>query len=316
MAAAGAFHARGWHATSVCGTFAAALAAGKCGVLTEAQLAAGLGLAGSFASGIQEFLHDGSWSKRVHAGWAAHAGIVAAAFARGGFAGPASILEGRVGLYRTFLDRPPDARPFETLGRVWETLNIGFKPYPCCHYLHAYIDCALELQRRHGFGVNAIEAVECLIAPGQVPIVCEPQEAKLRPRTAYDAQFSLPYVVAAAFLDGGVGLETFAAARLADSRILTLARRVSHTVDPTSRFPDGFPGWMRVRTRDGRLLEARQPDGRGGPALPLPASAIVDKFRGNAGRTLPPARVAEIEQAALQLDALDDVSALMRLCRA
>src|SRR5207244_559357 len=83
-------------------------------------------------------------------GWAAHSGLVAAALARGGFSGPETVLEGRFGFYRTFLGQAPDATPFETLGTAWETLRIGFKPYPCCHYNHAYLDCALELRRAHG----------------------------------------------------------------------------------------------------------------------------------------------------------------------
>jgi 2-methylcitrate dehydratase PrpD len=315
MAAAGAFHARGWHATSVCGPFAAALAAGRLTGLDAGRLTAALGLAGSVASGVQEFLADGSWSKRLHAGWAAHGGVVAAALARGGFTGPATILEGRFGLYRTFLGAEPDPRPFDTLGREWETLRVGFKPYPCCHYLHAYLDCALALRREHGIGVDEIEAVECLVPAGEVPIICEPRAAKLRPRTTYDAQFSLPFTLAAALSDDRVGLDTFAPERLADEGLLALAARVGYAVDPASRFPDGFPGWVRLRLRDGRVMEAREPDGQGGLARPLPPAAIVAKFRNNAARALPAGRVAALEHAALGVDALDDVSALLALCR-
>jgi 2-methylcitrate dehydratase PrpD len=148
-----------------------------------------------------------------------------------------------------------------------------------------------------------------------VPIVCEPRAAKLRPRTAYDAQFSLPYSVAASLIDGRVGLDTYAPARLGDPRVLELAARVTHAVDPDSRYPETFPGWVRVRLRDGRVLEARAPDGRGSVARPLPAEALVDKFRDNAGRALPPPRVAAIERAALRLDGLHDVRALTALCR-
>jgi 2-methylcitrate dehydratase PrpD len=316
MAAPGAFHARGWHATAVCGAFAAALAAGTLDGLDEARLAAALGVAGSFASGVLEFLEDGSWVKRVHPGWAAHSGILAAAFARGGFTGPATILEGRFGFYRTFLGVVPDPRPFETLGGDWETLRIGFKPYPCCHYNHAYLDCALELRQAHAIAPDAIEAVECRVPAGEVPIVCEPRGTKLRPRTAYDAQFSLPYSVAAALLDGRVGLDTYAPARLGDPRLLDLAARVTHAVDPDSRFPEGFPGWVRVKLRDGRTVEARQPDGRGGAGRPLPPQAVVAKFRDNAARAVGPAALARVEAAALGLEALDDVGRLMRLLRA
>ncbi|MGH7392512.1 MAG: MmgE/PrpD family protein [Candidatus Rokuibacteriota bacterium] len=316
MAAPGAFHERGWHATSVCGVFAAALAAGKVLGLDERRLTAAVGLAGSFASGVQEFLADGSWSKRAHAGWAAHAGVVAATLARGGFTGPASILEGRFGLYRTFLGQAPDEAPFDTLGTTWETLAVGFKPFPCCHYLHAYLDCALALRAAHGLTAEAIERVECLVPAGEVPIVCEPVAAKRRPRTAYDAKFSLPFSVAAALVDGAIGLDTYAPDRLGDPRVLALAARVEHRVDPHSRFPDGFPGWIRIGLAGGRVLEAREPDGRGGPRRPLPAEALVEKFRANAARALPADRLAAVERAARGLDALGEVGALMRLCRA
>jgi 2-methylcitrate dehydratase PrpD len=221
---------------------------------------------------VLEYLEDGSWVKRVHPGWAGHAGAVASALARGGFTGPATILDGRFGFYRTFVGAEPDLAPFETLGRQWETLAIGYKPYPCCHYNHAYLDCALELWREHALTPEAIESVECLVPAGQVPIVCEPRPAKLRPRTAYDAQFSLPFSVASALLDGRVGLDTYAPERLGDTARLALAARVTHTVDPDSSFPRGFPGWVRLRLRDGRTLEARAPDGRGSRARPLPAA--------------------------------------------
>jgi 2-methylcitrate dehydratase PrpD len=316
MAAPGVFHARGWHSTAVCGTFAAALTAGRLEDLDAGRLTAALGIAGSFASGVLEHLEDGSWVKRVHPGWAGHAGAVASALARGGFTGPATILDGRFGFYRTFVAAEPDPAPFETLGREWETVNIGYKPYPCCHYNHAYLDCALDLRREHGLSADAVESVECLVPAGQVPIVCEPRAAKLRPRTAYDAQFSLPFSVASALLDGRVGLDTYGAERLDDPARLALATRVTHTVDPDSPFPrGGFPGWVRLRLRDGRTLEARAPDGRGSRARPLPAAAIVEKFRDNAGRALPASRVAELERMALGLDTLADVRVLTTLCR-
>ena len=174
MAASGMFHARGWHATAVCGAFGAAVAAGVCEGLDAAQLTAALGLAGSFASGVMEHLEDGSWVKRLHPGWAGHSGALAASLARGGVPGPATILEGRFGLYRTFIDTEPDRRPFETLGREWEILKVGYKPYPCCHLNHAYLDCAPDLRRTPGFSTDAIDSIECRVPAGEVPIVCEP----------------------------------------------------------------------------------------------------------------------------------------------
>src|SRR5919201_822589 len=315
IAASGRFHARGWHATAVCGAFGAALAAGACDALDARRLTAALGLAGSFASGVMEHLEDGSWVKRLHPGWAGHSGALAAALARGGVPGAATILEGRFGLYRTFLAPEPAPRPFDTLGGEWEILNGGSKPYPCCHLNHAYLDCALELRQARGVSLEAIERIECRVPAGEVPIICEPAETKRRPRSSYDAQFSLAFSIASAFVDGAVGLDTYAPAHLDDPRVLALAARVSHVIDPESPFPKSFPGWVRVRLRDGRELEARAPHGRGGPERPLPAEALIDKFRDNARRALPAARVAALEGAVLELDRLKSVRELMVLCR-
>jgi 2-methylcitrate dehydratase PrpD len=262
-----------------------------------------------------EFLEDGSAVKRLHAGWAAHAGVLAATLAAGGVTGPATVLEGRFGLYRTFIDREPDASVFDTLGREWETPRIGFKPYPCCHYSHAYVDCALRLGREHDISADSIAAIECLVPAGEVPIVCEPRAVKIAPRTTYEAQFSLPFVVAAAFVDGRVGLGTFTPERLRDDRVLALAARVAHAVDPESTFPNGFPGWVRVRLADGRVLEAREPDGRGSLARPLPPNAIVEKFRDNASRALAPESVDALERAVLALEGAPDIRKVMFGCR-
>jgi len=316
MAAPGRFHARGWHATPVCGAFAAALTAGRCLDLAEDALASAVGIAASCASGLLEFLEDGSSVKRLHPGWAAHAGVLAAALAGGGMTGPGTALEGRFGFYRAALGESPDLAPLlATLGARWETLAIGFKPYPCCHYNHAYVDAARRLRETHGLDPAAIASIECRVPAGEVPIVCEPAATKAAPRTDYDAKFSLPFSVAAALIDGHVGVGTFTAARLADSALLGLAARVSYSVDPQAPFPRTFPGHVIVRLHDGRTFEAHEASNRGGPDAPLPVAAIVEKFRDNASRALSEGQIRALEKSALGLEGLDDVGALMSLVR-
>jgi len=153
------------------------------------------------------------------------------------------------------------------------------------------------------------------VPAGEIPIVCEPRAVKVAPRTTYEAQFSLPFAVAAAFLDGRVGLGTFTPERLSDDRVLALAARVAHVVDPESPFPNGFPGWVRVRLADGRVLEAREPDGRGSLARPLPPNAIVEKFRDNAGRALSAEAVDALERAVLALEGAPDMRKVIFGCR-
>jgi 2-methylcitrate dehydratase PrpD len=316
MAAPGRFHERGWHATAVCGAFAAALAGGRCLGLAEGPLAAAVGIAASCASGLLEFLEDGSEVKRLHPGWAAHSGVLAAGLAGAGLTGPGTGLEGRFGFYHAALGVRPDLTPLlDSLGSRWETLAVAFKPYPCCHYSHAYVDAARRLRDAHGIDADAVVDVECRVPAGEVPIICEPAEAKRAPRTDYDAKFSLPFTLAAAFVDGRVGVETFAARRLEDPALLALAARVRYTVDPASTFPSTFPGHVVVRLADGRRLEARTPSNRGGPEAPLATGEIVDKFRENAARALPEGQARALEKAALGFERLDDVAALMTLCR-
>ena len=313
MAAPGRFHARGFHATSVCGTFAAALVAGKLYGLNPTQMVSALGVCGSQASGIFEFLADGSWVKRFHPGWSGHAGVVAAAFSQRGLTGPGTVFEGRFGLYRTFLgDEPVQLdRLTAGLGTTWETLRITFKPYPCCHLTHAFIDCVLALRQAHTIRPEDIEAVECRIAAAEVPIVCEPSVAKVRPRTSYDGQFSLPFVVAVALMDGEVGLDSFADARIRDAKTLALANRVRYTIDPASTYPRAFPGALTIRFRDGRELSHVAAHSRGSLELPLSDEEIVAKFRSNAGRALSPAQVDRLASAVLALEACPDVRAVM-----
>ena len=316
MAAPGRFHERGWHATAVCGAFGAALAAGKSLGLDASRLTAAVGIAGSMASGVMEFLEDGSWVKRLHPGWAAQSGIQAAALAQEGFTGPATALEGRLGFYRAALGDAPDiAKQLKNLGDEWETVRSSFKLYPCCHLNHAYLDAVASLKRAEGLRPEQVEEVECLVPAGEVPIVCEPAAAKLRPRSPYDAKFSLAFCVAAALVGDRVGIGTFTEEGIREPGALALAARVRYTVDPSSPYPRTFPGWVKVRLRDGRMLEAREESQRGGPEMPIAPDEVIAKFRDNAARLMPRARVEALESAVLGMERARNLGPLLALCR-
>lgn len=255
MAAPGRFHERGWHTTAVCGAFGAALAAGKSLGLDADRLTAALGVAASMVSGVMEFLEDGSWVERLHPGWAAQSGIQAAALAGEGFTGRGTALEGRLGLYRAALGEAPDIeKHLKNLWDEWETLRSLFKLYPCCHLNHAYLDAVLRLKRIEEFRAEQVAGVECLVPAGEVPIVCEPVAAKLRPRTPYDAKFSLAFCVAATLAGDRVGIGAFTGESIREPRVLALAARVRYTVDPLSPYPRTFPGWVAVGPELSSLL--------------------------------------------------------------
>src|SRR5437899_3796787 len=149
LAVPGKFHARHYHPTALAGTFGAAAAAGKLYALTEDQLVHAFGICGSQAAGIIEYLTDGSWTKRLHPGWAAHAGVTATLLARAGFTGPDTVLEGGHGLYAAFAGGHDRARLdglLDTLGRAWELEQLTLKPCPCGSIAQPYMDCAARLR--------------------------------------------------------------------------------------------------------------------------------------------------------------------------
>src|SRR5262249_23556665 len=149
---------------------------------------------------------------------------------------------------------------------------------PCCHYLHAFLDAAVEIRAALGLApgeamsddlAERITQVDGWIAPREIPVVCEPVASKRRPQTPYDAQFSLPFSVAILLRRGRVTLADYPAAAIADPALLSLAARVRHHPDAAADFPRRFPGRLRVALRDGRALEAVRSDNRGGPSSPL-----------------------------------------------
>lgn len=288
-AANGSFHKRGFHTTSVAGIFGAAAAAGSLLRLSEAQLSHALGLAGSQVSGVSEYLSNGSSSKSFHAGWAAHAGIVAAYLAQSGMTGPMTVFEGRYGAYKTYglPDESDLAALNADLGQRWESTRISIKPYPCCHFAHAFIDCAKAL-RAEGVRPQDIERLDCVVPEIELPLICEPYPRKLRPESPYEAKFSLPFLVAAALADGTIGHETFAPDNILRGDLLQLAERVTYRVaEPgETTFPKYFPGHIRGALRDGRQVEQRLDVNYGNPDNPLRDADVEGKFRGNVKNVL------------------------------
>src|SRR5262250_1087070 len=212
LAVPGRFHARHYHPTSLTGSFAAAAVAGRLYGLTEDQLVHAFGICGSQAGGIIEYLADGSWTKRLHPGWAAHAGLTAVLLARAGFTGPETVFEGEHGFYAAFAgghDHDRLEALLESLGRTWELAALTFKPYPCGSIAHPYMDCALRLRERHALDPARIAEVRCRTAAGPIPRLWEPLAAKQRPRNGYAAKLSLPYLLASILVNGRATLADF-----------------------------------------------------------------------------------------------------------
>lgn len=318
MAPSGGFHQVGFHPTGVVGAFGSSVVAARLLDLPAPAIAAAQGFVGSLASGSMEFLETGAWTKRMHPGWAGVCGTTAAAFAAEGYETPPRIYEGRFGLYKSHLGADADvdlSLCVDGLGARWETTAVAVKPFPACHFTHAFADAALAVRAEHGIEASDVESVHCLIAEGEIQTVCEPADKKRSPRSAYDAQFSVPYVVSAALHRNRFTLDELEADALSDPDILSLAQRVSYESDPTSGFPSLFSGEVRVRTKDGRELVHREQVNRGAGERPLTAEDIITKFHANAARSVTAERAERIVDETLHLDAHESVVDFARLLR-
>lgn len=277
-----AIHKAGFHPTAVIGAVAAAAAVAVALDLPRAAVANAIGIAGSTASGIIEYLADGSWTKRMHAGWAAQAGLRAALMARGGFIGPRTVLEGTHGFFKAFAPSvaPDFSRLTAALGTDWVMPGIAFKPYACGTMTQPFIDCAIAL-RRSGVAAEAIVEIVCDVGEGTVHRLWEPLALKHAPPTPYAAKFSTPFCIAVGFLDGKAGFGQFTEARIRDPAALALCRKVRFRVDPDNEYPRNFTGHLKATLADGRAIECRQPHMRGGARAPLEQAEIEAKFREN-----------------------------------
>jgi 2-methylcitrate dehydratase PrpD len=289
-----AHYRRGFHPTGTCGAFAAAAAAGSVLGLDAPGIATALGIAGSQAAGSMEFLADGAWTKRLHPGWAALAGLHAAALAGAGFRAPATILEGRFGVLRAYSDA---ARTAPLLGAGgFELLRTSVKPHACCRYMQGPIDAVLALRAAHALSPDAVARVEVGMLAAGIPIVCEPAAAKRRPASVVDAQFSLPFGVAVALVRGAASPGEFVPAAFEDPAVRRLMERVEGVADPAldAHYPRAWPTWVRITRTDGRVLSTAVHHPRGDPESFLTPAELAAKFRTLAARALPAGAIERV----------------------
>jgi 2-methylcitrate dehydratase PrpD len=315
MAASGAFHARGFHPTAICGIFGAVTSVGRLGRVGPAVTTSALGIAGSFAGGLFAYLAEGTPTKPMHPAWAAHGAHLATRLAAHGAAGPASVLEGKFGLYHAFVGAEEGEVDIDgqlaDLGSRWETPRIAYKPFPVCHFMHGSLGAASEGAAGRTFAPEEIDDVLVTVPEAGVSLVLEPAAEKVTPRSDYEGKFSLPYSIASLLVRGHVAVADFTDAAIGDPAVLAVARKVRYETKPYPTYPQAFPGGAVVRLADGTSFEADFPHQKGGPENPLSPDEVREKFRDNAALALPDAAVEALEEALLSLDELDDIAAAL-----
>ena len=279
-----AVHKAGFHPTAIFGVMGAAAGVAATLGLNAKQIVDALGIAGSFAGGIIEYLAEGAWTKRLHPGWAAQSGYRAALLARSGFLGPRTVFEGTHGLFHGFAHTTQGdyAALLDDFGKRWVIETLAFKPYPCGTWriptltARAGSPRAASSRRRcrnwcakwrkapcTGYGSL------CRVQATPAQRVCREILHALHPRLGLRAQRRRPR-----------RLHRRGGARPRRAR----ARRQGcrYVVDPNNPYPNAFTGHIRAVLKDGRVVEERQPHFRGGANEPLTREDIAEKFMLNA----------------------------------
>lgn len=294
----------GFHPTATCGVFGAAITAAKLLHLSEEQMLCAVGIAGSMAAGSLEFLADGSWTKRLHAGLAAQNGILAAQLAAEGFRGPGTIVEGRDGFLNAYSRHAKPELVTQDLGQSLAIVHTSIKPHACCRYMQAPIDGLIALAKLHDIDPEQIARVEVSVLEAGWPLVCEPRNRKYAPSNIVDAQFSMPFGAAVALAYRDAGLNRFSEENFHSPQIRGLMGKVVLMKDIRleKNYPVEWPANVTIHLASGEQFEQYVRFPKGDPENPLSWEELSAKFSSLAARVFPESRCEAIRQSVTDLN--------------
>jgi len=288
---------RGWHRTAAFGIFGATAAAGKLLGLSQEQMVNAFGIAYSQAAGTRQCILDGALTKRFQAGQAASAAVLSAVLAREGFTGAHAVFAGRFGFFPMYQPDGYDLKAIsDGLGQLFRGVELSFKPYPSGRPNHAIVDAALGLYQQLDLSTAdagaGIAEVTITTNAQTYKDQLSPEAGKRRPTQVVEAQFSIPFLVAAALVRGKVGIGEVAG--VDDARVLALAHRIQGAVRE-----DAPVTWAQISVRrvDGRVATRETTHPSGSPAKPLSDAQLFAKFHDCAAHAVKPIAQDTVEQA-------------------
>jgi len=309
-----AHYAQGFHPTGTCGTLGAALAAAKILKLDDDKIARAVGIAGSQAAGSMEFLADGSFTKRLHAGWAAHAGLIAALLAREGFTGPASIIEGDLGFLHAYSPLSDSKKVLANWGDPYEIMKTSIKPHACCRYKQGSIDCILEIIRENRLTEDDIKKIKVSILKAGFALVAEPEDSKMNPESIVDAQFSMPFGAAVAIIHGRAFLDQYTQENIDSVKVMSLMRRVVCVENPEieKEFPRKWAAQVEIETQGGQSYRSNIEFPKGDPENPLSWDEIIEKFNSLALSVFSKEQCNDVVKRVRTIEKETDINHLMK----
>lgn len=270
---------RGHHLTATTGVFGAAAAVGSILKLTPDQMMNAFGTALSEAAGTGQFAINGAWTKRYHVGSAAAAGLTAAVLARNGYTGAAQAFEGKEGFFNVYSPAPNPEKSVAGLGEVWEILQSGIKPYPCCRGIHAPLDAVFNIMSAQKIDPNQIASVNVGMAARSVYVVGEPQDRRRNPKNVVDCQFSTHLCLATALITGELGWDSYEPA-LKSPAIHALMQKINVGPDAEceANFPEAFSAVVEIKTDTGETYRDFVYAPQGEPSTMPSKQELAQKF--------------------------------------
>ena len=304
-------YSRGFHPTATCGIYAATAAVGKILKLNSDQIESAFGISLSQTAGAMQFLKDGAWTKRLHVGQASQNGLMAAFYAREGFKGPKESLEGQWGFFNNYSTSADVTIASEGLGDIWETMTLGVKPYPSCRYSHAAIDAIIQLVDEHSLTVSSDLRIEVGLPRRGYGIIGTPLAHKQAPKSIVDAQFSMPFSAAIAFLKTSFVWDDYET-NLHDQATLDLCKKISMYIDDAAEAcsPTNMSAKVRIIYDDvtyERFIEIP----RGEPDNFMSDEQFLKKFNGLCAPYMTAIELEAVSAKILSLETAATVTAVL-----
>lgn len=301
---------KGFHPTATCGIFGAAAAAGYLMGLTKEQYISAFGIALSQSAGSMQFLTDGAWTKRSHVGQAAQNGLSCAIMAAEGFKGPSKAFEGQWGYFHSYASGGDMEKAVDGLGKKFETLNLGVKPYPSCRYSHAAIDGIIELKNELGFSTAELDDIDIGLSETALNIIGYPLSDKQNPKSVVDGQFSMPFCAAVTVKSGGLKWDDYKN-HLNDRDTLSLCNKIK--VSPDKDAEECCPEYMSAKVKvvvKGKKYEKFVKIPKGEPENFMEDSEFISKFRSLTEPYLSNERIDQLTGSMLKLDQSNNINSI------
>lgn len=299
----------GFHSTATMGGLGAAVAVGKILGLKEEQLTRTLGIAASMASGLRE--NFGTMTKPLHAGRAAENGVTAALLARDGFTAATNILEARRGFFNAMAGGYDELKLSGRLGAPFfmKEPGVSIKPYPSGSLSHPAQDLILDLVKAHDLRAGDIEQIDVGTNSNVPNALIYPM-----PKTALEGKFSIPFCMAIAVLERKAGIAQFHDRKVRDKKVVDLMKRVTLYVDDELEQLgyDQVRSRVRVKLKDGRVIEGRYDVARGHPEKPMTWAELSEKFRDCADLVLPRSKVNDAITLVGRIEQLKSLAPLLK----